>query len=151
MSSSQFRSDLTALPAYVEPSFQFHPENDPHVGDRIPQFALKAAERTTKPILVVIGGSCSECSLHSFDPSVIDTRPFSKVRLVYQTTPDLLPERLKSISKPFDVITDVSGALTAQLNGAWYPRFYEFSPDGRLLDYQRLKGDAVTFMRLRKS
>jgi hypothetical protein len=150
ISSPQILSDLNALPANVEQVFKFDPKKDPPIGSKIARFAGKAGAKARKPTLVVVGGSCTECSLHTFEPSTIDPRSYDRIAIVYQTTEDMIPSRIKAMRKPFEIITDPAGKLITTLNGVWYPRFYEISPDGTLIALQKDRGKSAPFVHLRR-
>jgi hypothetical protein len=136
-----------ALPVFVEQKRVFDASKDPKLG-----FGLRL--RNVHPSraghrLVVYGESCSSCALRSFEPQDVENSAYTEVFFIYNTSEEEFPSALRHLPPNVHIIADESGAITKELNAAWFPRFYLCDATMRLERIQNNKEDKPTWLKLR--
>lgn len=93
---------------------------------------------TIEDVLLVIAGSCSECSKKKFDPDKLDLDNFSQVIFIFTSGVDQIRKVRIDFPRHARVVSDPRGQLSLKLNAYYQPRFYLLDRGLRL---RKLQGD----------
>jgi len=139
---------IAALAGFFEPGPnqgqkpKFNLSADPPLGKALPipeQDAFGRAMRPSGPgrVMLVAAGSCTECTVKAFAPERFNTAGFSRVILVFESSPSEILSQARKLPEPYRIVCDENLAWHRRLNVVWTPRFYELSNDWRLSLIQR--------------
>ena len=123
--------------------FQLMESREPELGKKIalPEYLIDLPDR---PKLLILLGSCSECTIGSAELASVDLSGFEAVVAV-TTSSELELGLLPKESVDFRVVDDV--ALHDSLNAYWTPRLAVVGPKGDLRAIQHRAEGMDTFLK----
>ncbi len=96
-----------------------------------------ACEETFASVLLVVAGSCTDCSVTGFRPEALpNADKFSRIVIVFSTLPRDWSKSVASLPKRYRLVSDPHRTIGTGLNASWVPRFYVLDSDFRLVDAQ---------------
>jgi len=125
---------LKAEGFFVRPKLM-SPQNDPKIGSEIPN-SLRNFLKPQKPLLVIVFGKCSECTLRNLSGWVLMLDRWSEEAsgvIVAEERSEVLQGYARRFGWKIPVFADGRGEILRQLNAYFLPRAYGFSCDGRLI------------------
>jgi hypothetical protein len=144
--SEELRSSLFPLSLEGNHTLPFDLTLDPKLGMKSPVKFPEQNANNAAPTLVVFAGSCSSCSLVSFDPEQLESSQYGRIIVIYESQPDKLPARLPGSTATYIAVADPVGKLAKKLNASWSPRYYLFSAEGNLINIQKDPAIAPSFV-----
>jgi len=125
---------LWAVGFFSQPRSTVTATNDPQLGSEIPA-SLKPLLDADRPLVVVVFGQCSECTLRNLNGWVLMLDRWSdevKGVIVVAEKEWVLRKWANEFGWKVPVLADERGDIQKQLNAYFLPRVYGFSPDGKL-------------------
>ncbi len=122
---------------------RFDPGQDPKIGTTILLPRIDALGRSLQvdhasgPLLLIYGGTCSECSAKHISVEKIRGEGYSLVVVAYGGEEESLPKAALQRAGNFRVIADSKNILIRSPNAMWYPRAYLLDGRRRLLGMQK--------------
>lgn len=122
---------------------------DPSLGASLPlpsvDYRGRSLPTSLGSALVVVGGSCTDCSLRSVDPASIDATKYDQVVFLYDSTAKDVPTRFDKLPANVWVCPDLGQRVATRFNPVWTPRFYLLNSH-QLVSLQQIRHEDPAFL-----